>query len=138
MANDRKRYYAVGYGKPPRQTQFKKGQSGNPNGRVKGSKNLATLIMAALNAPVVVTQNGRRKTITKLEAMTTQLANKGASGEFKATHLLLGMIQLFEDRSNVPEQTKVVEEADRQVMQLLFDRIRRMGNEGPDEDAHAK
>ena len=49
MANDGKRDYAVGYGKPPRQTQFKKGQSGNPNGRARGSKNLATLIMAALN-----------------------------------------------------------------------------------------
>ena len=95
---------------------------------LKGSKNLATLIMAALNEPVVVTQNGRRKTITKLEAMTTQLANKGASGESKATQLLLGMVQLFEDRGNVPEQTKVIEEADRQVMQLLFARIRQMGN----------
>jgi hypothetical protein len=128
MANDRKRDYAVGYGKPPRPTQFKKGQSGNPNGRARGSKNLATLIMAALNEPVVVTQNGRRKTITKLEAMTTQLANKGASGESKATQLLLGMVQLFEDRGNVPEQTKVIEEADRQVMQLLFARIRQMGH----------
>jgi hypothetical protein len=77
---------------------------------------------------VVVTQNGRRKTITKLEAMTTQLANKGASGESKATELLLGMVQLFEDRGNVPEQTKVIEEADRQVMQLLFARIRQMGH----------
>jgi hypothetical protein len=128
MANDRKRDYAVGYGKPPRPTQFKKGRSGNPNGRARGSKNLATLIMAALNEPVVVTQNGRRKTITKLEAMTTQLANKGASGESKATQLLLGMVQLFEDRGNMPEQTKVIEEADRQVMQLLFARIRQMGH----------
>jgi hypothetical protein len=128
MSNDRKRDYAVGYRKPPRQTQFKKGQSGNPNGRARGSKNLATLIMAALNEPVVVTQNGRRKTITKLEAMTTQLANTGASGDSKATQLLLGMVQLFEDRGNVPEQTKVIEEAGRQVMQLLFARIRQMGH----------
>ena len=135
MANDRKGDYAVGYAKPPRQTQFKKGQSGNPKGRAKGSKNLATLIMSALNEPVIVNQNGRRKTITKLQAMTTQLANKGAAGELKATQLLMGMIQLLEARPPSSESTAVVDEADRLVMQQLFARIRHMGNGGPDEDS---
>ena len=51
-----------------------------------------------------------------------------AAWRSKATQLLLGLVQLFEDRGNVPEQTKVIEEADRQVMQLLFARIRQMGN----------
>jgi hypothetical protein len=136
MANDHD--YAVGYGKPPRQTQFKKGQSGNPNGRTKGSKNLATLIMSALNKPVIVTQNGRRKSITKLQAMTTQLANKGASGEPKATQLLMGMIQLFEARPQALGQNEVVADADRQVMQQLFTRIQRMGNGCSDEDTQPK
>ena len=35
--------YAVGWGKPPRHTRFKKGQSGNPKGRPPGSKNMNTL-----------------------------------------------------------------------------------------------
>ena len=42
--------YEVGYGKPPRHTWFKKGQSGNPRGRPCGSKNLKTLLSEALRA----------------------------------------------------------------------------------------
>jgi hypothetical protein len=133
MPNESAGDYAVGYGKPPHHTQFKKGQSGNPKGRAKGSKNLAALIMSALNEPVTVTQNGRRKRITKIEAMTTQLANKGASGDPKATQLLMGVVQLYEDRSETPAQTNAVGDADRQVMQLLFSRIQRIGNVGTDE-----
>jgi hypothetical protein len=135
MADEHTGDYAVGYGKPPHHTQFKKGQSGNPKGRAKGSKNLAALIMSALHEPVTVTQNGRRKRITKIEAMTTQLANKGASGDPKATQLLMGMVQLFEDRAEAPAQTNPVGDADRQVMQLLFSRIQRIGNGATDETA---
>src|SRR2546430_13671820 len=73
--------YPVGYGRPPRQTRFRKGQSGNPMGRPKGAKNLATLIGQVLKEPVVVSENGRRKKITKREAMLKQLVNRAAAGE---------------------------------------------------------
>jgi hypothetical protein len=63
----------VGYGKPPCQTRFKKGHSGNPKGRTAGVKNLSTLLSEALNERVVVTQNGRRRKMTKCKAIVTQL-----------------------------------------------------------------
>jgi hypothetical protein len=118
--------YPVGYRNPPRHTRFKKGQSGNPKGRAKGSKNLATLIMSVVNERVPIVENGKRRKITKLEAMTKQLANRGAQGEPKATQLLLGMLQLYEERGGTAPQTTAVGEADREVMALLFARIRRM------------
>src|SRR5215469_5153687 len=61
MPFEKQRDYEVGYGKPPRSSRFKKGQSGNPRGRPSGSKNLSTLLSEALNEPVIVTENGRRR-----------------------------------------------------------------------------
>jgi hypothetical protein len=59
----------VGYGKPPRNAGLRKGQSGNPRGRLPGAKNLATL----LNEAAPITDNGRRRKITKREAVINQL-----------------------------------------------------------------
>ena len=85
--------YTVGKGKPPEHTRFQKGQSGNPTGRRKGSKNVATLLEQVLNERVVVTENGKRKRITKLEAMLKQLANKAASGDHRAIKLLMPLAE---------------------------------------------
>src|SRR3954447_15799584 len=74
----------VGYGKPPRHSRFKKGQSGNPRGRPRRSESLARVAHRILNEKIRVRENGERRTITKLEAMLKQLANKGVSGDLRA------------------------------------------------------
>ena len=81
MPPDNKRDYEVGYGKPPRHTRFTKGQSGNPRGRPPGAKNLKTLLSEALNEPVIVTENGARRRVTKREAIITQLVNRSATAD---------------------------------------------------------
>ena len=92
--------YTVGKGKPPEHTRFQKGQSGNPAGRRRGSKNVATLLEQVLNERVVVTENGKRKRITKLEAMLKQLANKAASGDHRAIKLLMPLAETCIGSSN--------------------------------------
>ena len=81
--------YELGYGKPPQRTQFAKGQSGNPKGRPKGSQNLATILAKAGRQRVRITENGRSRYITKLEASMLQLMSKAASGDLKAIGELL-------------------------------------------------
>src|ERR1700730_1205296 len=99
MAVDREADYEVGYGKPPCHTQFKKGRSGNPKGRPRGAKNSATLLNEALREPVIITHNGRRKTISKKQAIMMQIVNKAASGDHRAIQLLLlNQIPLIEER----------------------------------------
>ena len=93
MSDDDKTDYKVGYKKPPLHTRFRKGQSGNPRGRPRGSKNLSTLLTDALNEPVVVTEDGRRRKISKRELGIRQLVNKFAMAEAQATKILLGLIQ---------------------------------------------
>jgi predicted phage terminase large subunit-like protein len=92
--------YEVGYGKPPRGTGFKKGLSGNPRGRPPGSKNLATLLNDALNdalnEPVTITENGRRRKITKREAVIKQLVNKSASSDARSLKILLDLMLSLE------------------------------------------
>jgi len=71
--------YANNYRKPPLHTRFKKGQSGNPRGRPK--KTLPALLLAALNEPVFVTIDRKRRKITKREVIVTQMVNNAAGAD---------------------------------------------------------
>jgi hypothetical protein len=116
------RDYPVGYGKPPEHTRFKKGRTGNPRGRPRRAKNLATLLGAALDGKVTVTEHGRRRTITKREAMIAQLVNRSAQADLKAMAIVLGMMQEIERRTGASAESASLTEADRQVLQFIRNR----------------
>lgn len=117
------------YRNPPKDTRFKKGQSGNPKGRPKGRPNLATVLEKTLRETVVITENGRRKVITKLEAATRQLVDKAASGDLRALQQLVALARSAEERS--PEagvSTAVMTEVDRKVLEGILKRLPESGN----------
>lgn len=87
----------VGYSRPPKETQFTKGRSGNPKGRPKGSRNFATVLKGVLNQKVSITESGRRQIVTKLQAALLQLASKSMSGDLKAISLLAQLIGRVEE-----------------------------------------
>jgi hypothetical protein len=104
MSADKTKKYKVGYAKPPQKTRFRKGLSGNPGGRAKGSKNVSKLLVQALSEPVVVNENGQRKQITKAEAMIKQLVNKGASGDARSIQLLMAEMRSRLDSDATEDQ----------------------------------
>jgi hypothetical protein len=85
----------VGYGKPPKETRFKKGQSGNRRRRPRGAKSLATFLGEVLDEKVSVSENGRRQKITKAEAMFKQLVNHAVQGDTKAAQAVVRMMEAF-------------------------------------------
>ena len=118
--------YPVGYGKPPEASKFKKGQSGNPKGRPKGSMNVATILRRAAYEKVTVTEHGRQKQITKLEAAAKQLANRAAAGDLKAFGLLLPQLALI-DASLATEAAPELDANDQAVMAALVQRFAQHG-----------
>lgn len=79
----------VGYGKPPKHSQFKKGRSGNPKGRPKGARNFKTEVDAVLNSKVSVIHDGKPKTVSTIQAAMMRLKEKALKGDLRAiTHVL--------------------------------------------------
>ena len=83
---------SVGYRRPPKKTRFKKGVSGNPSGRRKGSPNLATDLRDELEERVTVREGGRPRRLTKQQALIKTLMAKALQGDPKAAAALLNMV----------------------------------------------
>jgi hypothetical protein len=81
--------YEVGKGRPPLSTRWKPGQSGNPKGRPKGAKNLATIFDDALNETFEIQVKGKTRKVTAREAIVWKLINEALRGNIKATAVVL-------------------------------------------------
>jgi len=89
--DDQARDYAVGYGKPPVETRFQKGQSGNPQGRPRGTKKLVTLLGEVLSQRAGL-PNPDGSWMTKAEAIFFSLANQASTPDLKAKKLLFDVL----------------------------------------------
>ncbi len=88
-----------GYGRPPVANQFKKGRSGNPKGRPKGSKNAATVFKEALNKKVTIKDGNKVRQVTKAQAFFETALHDAIKGDNKARAVVVAMLRqsgLFE------------------------------------------
>jgi len=111
----------------PRAGVSGKGQSGNPGGPRgrPGKNNLSALLLAALDEPVTLTIDGHRRKITKREAIVTQMVDKSASADLRATKMLIDMLKEVEEKAGTaaPEPAKLTP-PDREVVELFVARLR--------------
>ena len=92
--NDKDDEYGVGYAKPPLDTRYKKGKSGNPRGRPKGSGNLSTALARELVRTVSITEGGRRRKISAINVIAKQIVAKAASGRLDAAKMINALVPL--------------------------------------------
>lgn len=124
--------YEIGYAKPPKTTQFQKGQSGNPKGRPKGSENMETIIHRTLMEKVRIVVNGVPRMLPKVEVAVTQAANKAAGGDLRALREILTLWRWAESKGATEELPEGLEEpsSDQEVLSLLAARVREQFNAG--------
>jgi uncharacterized protein DUF5681 len=115
--------YEVGFGRPPQHSRFAKGQSGNPRGRPSGGKNFTTLLREALNEPVIVTENGGRRKVSKRQAIVIQLVNRSATADFRAIKILLDIVRDMERQTEPTSEISDFSEADEKVLEQIKSRF---------------
>jgi uncharacterized protein DUF5681 len=118
---EQSRETGVGYGRPPRRSQWRPGQSGNARGRPRGAKNESTILRDILSKKIKQPAADRIRTVTVLEAILMRIADDSLKGNVKSAALLLNRFgALVSDGLKQPELT----EDDREILEAFTRRIR--------------
>ncbi len=131
----RRRDYEIGYGKPPKRTRFKRGRSGNPKGRPKGSRNLQTDLEEELKRQVVIREDGKPKQVSKQRATVMSLFNKAMQGDPPAIRILFELIRQFEEKKAEDIEARTPSRDD---MEILKDYEKQIRQQLSKEDADDK
>jgi hypothetical protein len=113
--------HEVGYRKPPKHAQFRPGQSGNPMGRPRGTRNLKIDVRTMLNALVGVTQNGKPRKISTQEAMLLRLRAKALSGDGRALDQMLRLAQAYGNEEAT--ESSGTSASDAEILQIYQERL---------------
>jgi hypothetical protein len=114
--------YEVGYGKPPKHTRFCKGQSGNPRGRAKNTRNLKTELRSVLDETLSLSMAGREVKLSARKAMLLALRNKALKGDTRAIGLMVTMLERLLPETLMEEVQNTVARDDLAIFAEAIDR----------------
>jgi hypothetical protein len=97
--------YEVGYGKPPKHTRFKPGQSGHPSGRPRGQRNFRTAVREALKEKITIREGDRTRTVTKMDGIIQVTFNKALKGDPKGLVAFLQLVRWAGLMDEEPERS---------------------------------
>jgi hypothetical protein len=121
QAGRKHRSYEVGFAKPPRAKQWKPGQSGNPAGRPKGSKNESTLLREILDRKIDSRVGDRVRKITILEGILLKVTEDSLRGNTKSATFLLNRYAAMVSGELPPQD---LSEDDRKVLEAFANRLK--------------
>lgn len=116
----------IGYGKPPKRTRFKPGQSGNPNGRSKGTKNLKSDLSEELRENVVVREGDVSRKLSKQRALLKSVVNRAIKGDPRAISIALSTIlRLLDTGEGSSDVEETLTQDELEILKAHDDRVRR-------------
>ena len=114
--------YDVGYRKPPKESQFKPGKSGNPKGRPHSSRNLKTDLEEELFEVVAVTERGRRRRLSKQRILLKTWMTRALQGDHRAFAILINLVLRILDPNALPVGTEILTTNDRAIIDRFVHR----------------
>lgn len=118
--------------RPPKNTRFKKGQSGNPNGRPKKVSSFKADLAAELQQKLVLVENGKQQRVSKQRAFVKTLVAAAIKKDIRAVNALLACMRYF----GVGAEEQIAESFDTDDLDILEnylarERQRRVPSEPP-------
>ena len=127
--------YVVGYGRPPVQHQWKKGESGNSRGRKKKAASVGDTLKAKLRARIVVGESGRRRTMSMQDLILEQLIRDAAKGEPRARVLLFSLIDRYEGTNDIAIDPALLSGEDQRLIDDFLARATQSEETGSQEES---
>lgn len=126
--------YEVGYGKPPKGSQFKPGKSGNPKGRPKAPPKVEELIAREAARLITITVEGQKKTLTQAEVVIKAMFQKAMKGDLSAAKMVVFGLQ---NQPETPEAEAAISEHELRLLQELIEQTlaQSKGAEDPKESS---